>query len=159
MKTLYVLHDGECAFCQQCREWLSRQSAFVELRFIPMQSPEVSHRFPGLEKLGLGENLLVVSDEGAVYRGTSAWVMCLWALVEYREWAERLSQPALLPLSRQAFLFLSKQRGRLSKWFIRGGPDDVKKRLGPELYATCALNRENQSRKLRDGNPPGSLLR
>ena len=71
----------------------------------------------------------------------------------------RLAQPALLPLARQAFLFLSKQRGRLSKWFIRGGTDGVKKRLGPELYATCALNRDDRSRKLRDGNPPGSLLR
>ena len=123
----------------------------MELRFIPMQSPEVSHRFPGLEKLGLGEDLLVVSDEGAVYRGTSSWVMCLWALVEYREWAERLAQPAFLPLARRAFLFLSKQRGRLSKWFIYGEPDDVKQRLGREIDATCAFNRADRSRKLRGG--------
>ena len=147
MKTLFVLHDGECAFCQQCREWLSRQPAFVELRFIAMQSPEVTRRFPGLEKIGLGEDLLVVSDEGAVYRGTSAWVMCLYALVDYREWAERLSHPSLLPLARQAFLFLSKQRGRLSKWFFHGDPEDLRKRLGPELAVVCERDRSDGNRK------------
>jgi predicted DCC family thiol-disulfide oxidoreductase YuxK len=119
MKTLFVLYDGECALCRKCREWLSRQPAFVELRFIPMQSPEVLRRFPGIEKHGLGEDLLVVSDEGAVYRGPRAWIMCLYALVEYREWAERLSQPALLPLARQACMLVSWQRLRISKWFFR----------------------------------------
>ena len=147
MKTLFVLHDGECAFCQQCREWLSRQPAFVELRFIAMQSPEVTRRFPGLEKHGLGEDLLVVSDEDAVYRGTSAWVMCLYALVEYREWAERLTHPALLPFARRAFLLLSKQRGRLSKWFVHGDPEEVKKRLEAEIGASCERDRSEGCRQ------------
>ena len=145
MKALYVLYDGECGLCRSCRDWLSRQPAFVELRFIAMQSPEVARRFPGLEKLGLGEELVVVSDEGAVYRGASAWIMCLYALVDYREWSERLAHPALLPLARQACLLVSKNRLRLSNWFFRGKPEAVRKRLDPVPGPTCTPARRHRS--------------
>ncbi len=42
--------------------------------------------------------------------------MVLWALVDYREWALRLSNPALMPLARNAFELLSSNRRRLSGW-------------------------------------------
>ena len=51
---------------------------------------------------------MVVSDEGAVYRDGSAWIMCLFALEEYRDWANRLAHPLLRPLARQAFALLSQ---------------------------------------------------
>lgn len=137
MKSLFVLYDSECDMCWACREWLSKQPAFVELRFLPLQSPEVLRRFPGIEKHGLGEELVVVSDEGAVYRGSSAWIMCLYALIEYREWAERLANPALLPLARQICMFVSKHRLKLSRWFFRGSAAEVRKRLGPAPIDTC----------------------
>jgi hypothetical protein len=41
--------------------------------------------------------------------------MCLWALENYREWAFRLSAPALLPFSRQAFELLSRNRKSISR--------------------------------------------
>ena len=47
--------------------------------------------------------LVVVDDSGGVYRNGSAWIMCLYALREYREWSLRLATPALFPLARQAF--------------------------------------------------------
>jgi len=80
MKRLYVLFDQECALCQGCRQWLMRQQAFIELHFIPLQSPEIARRFPGLQEwdqMDLREKLVVVSDEGAVYQGQYAWIMCL----------------------------------------------------------------------------------
>src|SRR5215204_1562598 len=106
MKTLYVLHDPQCGFCEKCRDWLGRQPAYVELRFVPMNSAEAQRRFPGVEKHWLGEDLMDISDEGAVYRGPSAYLLCLYALVEYREWAQRLASPALLPLARRVFHLL-----------------------------------------------------
>ena len=144
MKTLFVLHDGTCGLCWACRDWLKSQRKYVELRFIPMQSSEVRRRFPGIEKFGLGEDLIVVSDQGAVYRNTSAWIMCLYALVEYRGWALRLSHPAMLPLARKFFLMLSKQRGRLSRWFIHATPQELHKHL-EAVPTTCSIETE-QSR-------------
>jgi hypothetical protein len=42
--------------------------------------------------------------------------MCLYALEEYRDWALRLASPLLLPLARQAFDTLSKNRRAISRW-------------------------------------------
>ena len=108
MKRLSILFDGECSLCGRCRDWLARQPAFFELEFIPFQSPEARERFPGIEALHPEEQLLVVSDEGAVYRGPQAWIMCLYALREYRAWSQRLAHPALLPWARRVCELLSR---------------------------------------------------
>ncbi len=129
MKTLHVLYDAECALCGRCRRWLERQPAFVELRFLALQSPETACRFPGIEQFHPREQLLVVSDEGAVYQGEHAWVMCLWALREYREWSQRLASPALLPFARRACELVSGHRLKISRWL--GGRSDAE--IGAEL--------------------------
>ena len=42
-----------------------------------------------------------------MYAGPNAFLMCLYALSHYRDWAIRLSAPTLLPLAIRAFeLFL-----------------------------------------------------
>ena len=116
MKSLYVLFDAECAMCVRCREWLSRQPAFVPLHFIPLQSPDLPRFFPGIDALKPNEQLLVVGDHGAVYRGACAWIMCLWALQEYREHALRLAEPVLLPFARIVCeLWLADSR-RIFQW-------------------------------------------
>jgi hypothetical protein len=57
-----------------------KQPALVPLSFVALQSDEAKLRFPGIETLRPNEQLLVISDDGAVYRGAHAWIMCLWAL-------------------------------------------------------------------------------
>jgi predicted DCC family thiol-disulfide oxidoreductase YuxK len=116
MKLLYVLFDGECSLCRRCRAWLARQPAFLELCFLPFPSTEVSRRFPGIEALHPEEQLLVVSDEGGVYRGSQAWVMCLYALRDYRQWSQRLAHPAFLPWARRVCELLSENRFQVSRW-------------------------------------------
>ena len=119
MKCLYVLYDQECALCGSCRWWLMRQRAFIDLHFIPLQSPEIARRFPGLkewDQLDLREKLVVVSDEGAIYQGQNAWIMCLYALRDYREWAQRLAHPALLPFARRVCETVSRNRFALSEF-------------------------------------------
>ena len=117
MKMLYVLYDRECALCRQCRRWLERQPAYVRLRFQPLQDPEVGCRFPGIESFHPREQLLVVSDEGDVYQGAYAWIMCLYALREFREWSQRLSNPLLLPLARRVCEIVSENRLSIWTWF------------------------------------------
>ena len=46
-------------------------------------------------------DVTVVADTGAVYRGDSAWLVCLWALDGYRGLALRLATPRLRPLARR----------------------------------------------------------
>jgi predicted DCC family thiol-disulfide oxidoreductase YuxK len=129
MKCLYVLFDAECELCVRCRNWLMKQSAFVPLVFIAFQSNEAQRRFPGIEALKPGEQLLVISDEGAVYRGAHAWIMCLWALESYREHAQRLANPVLLPLARTVCELLSRNRFFLSDILFRQNPETAAQKL------------------------------
>src|SRR5437867_10832219 len=99
MNRLYVLFDAQCELCVRCRNWLRNQPAFVPLSFIALQSAEARQRFPGIDALKPNEQLLVISDEGSVYRGAHAWIMCLWALRKYREHAQCLAHPILLPFA------------------------------------------------------------
>jgi predicted DCC family thiol-disulfide oxidoreductase YuxK len=115
MKRLYVLFDAQCELCVRCRNWLRNQPAFVPLSFIALQSAEAQQRFPGIDALKPNEQLLVISDEGSVYRGAHAWIMCLWALRKYREHAQRLASPTLLPFARIFCELLSRNRFHLSE--------------------------------------------
>jgi hypothetical protein len=113
----------------RCRNWLMKQPAFVSLVFIALQSHEAQRRFPGIDALKPGEQLLVISDEGAVYRGANAWIMCLLALENYREHAQRLAHPVLLPLAKAACELLSRNRFFLSDILFRQSPETAAHKL------------------------------
>jgi predicted DCC family thiol-disulfide oxidoreductase YuxK len=139
MKRLYVLYDQECALCGSCRWWLMRQRAYIELYFIPLQSPEIVRRFPGLkewDQLDLREKLVVISDEGAVYQGQYAWIMCLYALRDYREWAQRLAHPTLLPFARRVCEVVSRNRLAISR-FLKEPVEELGKKLNVLQPASC----------------------
>lgn len=137
MKTLYVLFDAHCALCRQCRRWLERQPAFLELRFLALDSEAVPCLFPGIERFQLRKQLVVVSDEGAVYQGSHAWIMCLYARREYREWAQRLSSPALLPWARRVCELVSENRLGLSRWFVRLNDAQLGEELSAHRLGPC----------------------
>lgn len=144
-----IVYDPKCEFCVRCRWWLARQHSYVELEFIPRVVPELARRFPELE---LSEDrvaeLIVISDDGLVYREESAWIMCLWALTDYREWALRLATPALIPFASAFFKQISKRRHVISR-LLRGGLEHELERAihprhrrdrsihGPDRCETC----------------------
>lgn len=119
MNCMFVLYDEDCGLCLACSRWLARQKAFVELRFIPFQSREIPLRFPGLREwpeLDLREKLVVIADNGAVYQGQNAWIMCLYALEDYRIWAQSLAHPLLLPFARSVCEAISHNRIKISHY-------------------------------------------
>ena len=139
MKRLYVLFDATCALCVNCRNWLRAQPAFIELNFIPLQSPELELLFPGIGALNSGDQLVAISDEGEVYQGPQAWIICLYALRDYREWSQRLAHPALLPFARRAFEMLSENRLFLSRWFVKGEPEALRNHLASQPARSCNM--------------------
>jgi predicted DCC family thiol-disulfide oxidoreductase YuxK len=114
MRRLTVLYDAQCPICIRCRDWMSEQPAFVELRFIPCGSPDAKARYGAVP--WLGEELVVVSDDGDVWAGPAAFLLCLWALKDWREWAYRLSGSTLAPLAERFFHAISTRRKRLAAW-------------------------------------------
>lgn len=138
MKHLTVLYDASCGFCVSCRHWLEGQAAYVPLRFVPARSTLAARLFPDLATDS--EELLAVSDGGDVYSGASAWIMCLWALEEYREWALRLSAPGLLPFARRAFELLSRNRKDVSRSLGLLPEPDLVDTLRRAPDPSCSLN-------------------
>lgn len=138
MRRLYVLYDAECGLCSRIRRWAEGQAAFVELEFVAAQSPTALWRFPTLVGPGRPEELIVVSDEGGVYREDTAWVMVLYATEQYREWAIRLSRPWLLPLAREAFAALTRNRRKVSDWLGLVSDRDLVEYLRGAAPPRCA---------------------
>jgi len=124
MKWLAVLYDDQCGMCSHLRRWLERQPTFLPLRLLPLHSPTLATDFPGIERFGPSEKLVVAADNGSVWRGDSAWITLLWALPSGRELALKLSSPALRPLARRIVTAVSSNRIKLSRW-LRLKPDTL----------------------------------
>lgn len=112
MKRLTVLYDGTCGLCVRCRDFLAVSRTLVPLELLSSTSREARERYGSLP--WLGEELVVVSDEGDVWIGPAAFLVSMWALADYREWSYRLSGPAFAPLAERFFVSLSSQRRRIA---------------------------------------------
>jgi predicted DCC family thiol-disulfide oxidoreductase YuxK len=108
------LFDPACSLCQRSRAWMLRQEAYVQLHFVPCSGEEARARYGELP--WLGDELIVVGDTGDVWVGPAAFLTCLWALVEWREWSYRLSGPAFAPLAERFFRTLSSRRKGIARW-------------------------------------------
>lgn len=115
MRSLTVLYDPLCGLCRRAHEWLHLQPKLVELVFVPVNSEAARNRFPQLNYALTTKDLTVISDQGAVYFGPKAWLMVLWALCQYREWAFRLSTPELLPTTRGVVSMISRYRHQIGR--------------------------------------------
>ncbi len=133
MDTLTVLYDARCNLCSHLRAWLETQPAYVQLAFVPAGSPEARRRFPTLDHAATTSELTVIGDDGAVYIEAKAFLMCLWALRDYRAWSLQLSSPDMLPLARRVVLWVAQNR-------FRFGSRSLDKLLSDsaELAADCA---------------------
>jgi predicted DCC family thiol-disulfide oxidoreductase YuxK len=139
MNRLYVLYDANCGLCSSVREWVQEQPHLVAMEFVAANSPQASVLFPSLSRPAQRpEELIVVDDSGGVYREGHAWIMCLYALADYRALSLRLASPTLLPLARKAFGFLSKRRSALSELLGMGSDRQMAARLEQENWIGCA---------------------
>jgi predicted DCC family thiol-disulfide oxidoreductase YuxK len=150
MEKLYVLYDPKCKLCCRLKNWILVQRSWIGLALVEQGSEKAKRLFPELDRIAGKEDLAVISDEGAVYLNDRAWIMVMYAMVEYREWASRLTHPLLMPLARQAFVALSKNRHWLSKMLSSEDPEAIAGELRQVELEPCALPA---------GNAPVSTVR
>jgi predicted DCC family thiol-disulfide oxidoreductase YuxK len=115
MNTLTLFYDARCGLCSGLRKWLTDQPAYVHLEFIPYDSAEAKRRLPVINELDADKEIVVMADTGEVWQGATAWVMCLWALREYREWSVRLASPTMQGMAKKVVHWISQHRIRLSR--------------------------------------------
>jgi predicted DCC family thiol-disulfide oxidoreductase YuxK len=128
-----IVYDGACGLCTFAKDWMRNQSPLVGLEFLAAGSAEARRAFP---QLSPGE-LAVVADTGEVWLGNRAWIVCLWALREYRDLAFRLTNPALLLLCREAFIAVSKNRLALSILLRFRDEREMERQLRKVVVARC----------------------
>lgn len=121
--SLLVLYDAGCPVCVRCRHWLEHQPTHVPLTFLATDSPEAIERF-GPHLPWLGKELVVVGDRGEAWIGPAAFLVALWATVDYRLWSYRLSGPTLAPLAGRFFEQVSKRRSALGRYVKEPACDD-----------------------------------
>jgi predicted DCC family thiol-disulfide oxidoreductase YuxK len=125
IRRLTVLYDAQCGLCQRARGWLESRPAYVQLEFLPAGSPGARERYPRLDAAATLAVLHVVSDDGRVWSGARAWVMCLWALRETRSLSLRLSGPLSIAVAQSIVARLSEGRYTLSevlRWEVPKAP-------------------------------------
>jgi predicted DCC family thiol-disulfide oxidoreductase YuxK len=119
--SLTVFYDVMCPVCVRCRGWLEGQAAFVPIGFVSSQdAAEAVARGETDSTLAacapwLGEELVVLGDGGEAWVGPAAFLTCLWATRDYREWSYRLSGPTLAPLAERFFHLISSRRRSIGR--------------------------------------------
>jgi predicted DCC family thiol-disulfide oxidoreductase YuxK len=139
MEKLYVLYDPKCELCCRLKNWILVQRSWIGMALIEQGSEKARRLFPDLERIATREDLAVISDEGAVYLNDRAWIMVMYAMVEYRDWASRLTHPLLMPLARQAFAALSRNRHFISSMLSPENTEALAAELRRVELAPCAL--------------------
>lgn len=136
---VWVLYDAGCGFCCRCRDWLEGQRQRVRLRFLDRDAPETDERFPGLRaRTGARDEMVVVDQAGRFYLGPKAWLVCLWALRDYRAWSRRLASPMLRPLARRLYGMVSSSRYGISEAMGLLSDRELQGMLAAETEPGCA---------------------
>jgi predicted DCC family thiol-disulfide oxidoreductase YuxK len=143
MEKIYVLYDPKCELCCRLKDWILVQRSWIGIAVMAAGSDRARRLFPELDQIASKDDLAVISDEGAVYLNDRAWIMVLYAMVEYREWAARLTHPLLMPLARQAFAALSKNRHTLSRWLSLPDAETIAGELRQIELEPCPLPAAN----------------
>lgn len=98
---LVVYYDDACGLCRRVAVWLTAQEQLVPITCVPAQHAAGGGCPIRLE--ALLAQVTVIASDGAIYRGTKAWIVCLWALRAYRAWSLRMATPRWRPLAERLF--------------------------------------------------------
>nr|WP_202539440.1 DCC1-like thiol-disulfide oxidoreductase family protein [Streptomyces sp. SID8379] len=113
------MYDAECSLCTFVRNWLVKQRQLVPLDLVPAGHSRARALFPDLDHSATLSEITVIADGGQIYRGQAAWVVCMWALREYRPTAHRMATPAGMKIAKQVVLGAAKYRE--AQWGARAG--------------------------------------
>ena len=112
--------------CLACRRWIEKEPKYLAIDFVAYQSKRARTLCPELERFDPAGEIVVMADDGGIYRGGKGWIMCLDALKNYREWSLRLAQPGLLPVAKRVCHLVSTNRLTLSRFFRNGDLEEIK---------------------------------
>jgi predicted DCC family thiol-disulfide oxidoreductase YuxK len=135
--SIEVFYDGRCGMCCTFHEWINQQPRAFAIDFIPYQAERAEQVFPGIGTLDPAREMIVRTDQGEIFRGAEAWVMCLFSCANHQVAARRLASPHLLPVAIRACRVLAANRHALSKVFFRKKDQAVRQTLHEMATPKC----------------------
>jgi predicted DCC family thiol-disulfide oxidoreductase YuxK len=132
---LTVLYDEACPLCRQLRTWLASQRVVVRLELVAAASPEARRRYPRLDHERTKTVLTVITQDGAVFEGERAWLVCAWALPKWQPLAEQFGTRPRLALVRVASRLVNLHRLHRIGGDARPGTCDEVCRAGTSGWA------------------------
>ena len=130
-----IVYDAACGLCTSAKDWIRQQDPLVAIEFVEARSSEAWRRFPRLPV----DELAVVADTGEVWLGNHAWIVCLWALRDYRDLALRLTSPLLVLMAREAFAVVSRNRYALSGLLRLRNEREIEQQLRKVVVPRCQI--------------------
>jgi predicted DCC family thiol-disulfide oxidoreductase YuxK len=115
------------------------QPAHLAIEFVAAGSEVARRMFPQLRHSAMPTQLVVVDDRGGVYYGDAAWIICLFALTEYRSWSYRLARPALRHLVSRAWEMFSSNRQQISETMAFKSDAEVARELLSQPETVCEV--------------------
>jgi predicted DCC family thiol-disulfide oxidoreductase YuxK len=112
-RSLTALYDERCPLCRRLKAWLAEQPTLAPVSFVAAGSAAARARFPELDHERTTVVLTVVADDGAVYEGERAWLVCAWSLPGWQPVTEHLGTGLRLRLVRVAARAVDGYRHRL----------------------------------------------
>jgi predicted DCC family thiol-disulfide oxidoreductase YuxK len=137
---IYVLYDADCGLCSRVRVWMMEQPAYCAIEFVAAGSERARKLFPDLDSEVNPEELVVITNEGDVYKDDAAWIVCLWALADYRPWAHRLARGPLRHLARKVWGLISSNRLEISRMLVLQSDADIAQRLDEQPGDVCEVH-------------------
>ena len=137
-KSITVVYDETCELCRHARRWLEGQRTYVPLDFLPAGRARSLPRFADVP--WLGEELVVVADDGRVWVGPAAFITAMWTTRKFRGWSYRLSGDTFSGMARHFFHTLTTERGRISGLLKSHTCDGDSCRVADERQATPSPN-------------------
>jgi predicted DCC family thiol-disulfide oxidoreductase YuxK len=128
-----IVYDAACGLCTSAKDWIRLQDPLVAIEFVEARSQEAWRRFPRLPV----DELAVVADTGEVWLGNHAWIVCLWALRGYRDFARRVTSPLLVLMAREVYTVVSKNRYALSGMLRLRSERELEQQLRKVVVPRC----------------------
>jgi predicted DCC family thiol-disulfide oxidoreductase YuxK len=137
MRKIWVLYDSGCGLCSRARKWMLEQPALLDIEFVAAGSEHARRLFPTLRHEAIPSELVVIDDEGNVYRSDAAWIVCLYALAEFRTWSYRLASPPLRRFARRVWEASSTNRQQISRALALESDAEIATRLEAHHETAC----------------------
>ncbi len=106
-----LIYDGNCGFCRRWAARVQRWDRYHCLDTVPLQTPALEERFPGVSRRECMERIHLVEPGGSVHAGAAAGREVLRRLPAGWFWSLPFRLPGSLPVAERTYAYITHRWG------------------------------------------------